>query len=281
MKMQKWVCLIQISLALFVFPIQKSQGKQSSDSLLKIEYKIWVASDKNEANKWIWNLFGYYKTNKQWIEAQRTLARLNTTEMPPVQKSEVKLQNALMHYLLERFEESSKEAISIENDSLTESQKKLLYSILITSLLEKGEFVFAQKKLENYMKGTIQDSVEVQRIEKFKDQVKTLINLPLKSVNKARKLSMFIPSSGLFYAGFPKKGLTNLALQLSAAGYLAGNILFQNYATAATFNLQLLRLFYVGGVTQSEKLVKSYNKQLVKEHTLDIKRTLFSILNER
>lgn len=279
-----WVYCLFISCFLLFGITEQALGGSRADSIssfvLGQEYKIWKAANTPLANQLTWELYEHYKGQKNWELGFKTLFRFNLETISKQEKLEIQVQKALMDFLLDFPQKAIENCLAVENDSLSSVQRKLITSIMLISLIRTGEYRLSQTKFENYLSFTnTSESTRFEWKEKYRSQVVAITNLPLKSVSKARRLSTFLPSSGLFYAGSPGKGLINLGLQLATAGYLTVNILAQNYATAATFNLHLVRLFYTGGVNQTDALVKSHNSKIIKTEEKKLEDLVFSFVN--
>jgi len=283
-KMQKWAFFLLINILTCSAAIQAGNGIYKQDVseryILEIEYKIWKAESQQKANELKWELFQFYKKERKWDLGFKTLFRLDQKEMNESQRIDYKIQLALVDMLLDFPQKAIEVCLAIENDTLSFNQRKLMTSILLVSLIKTGEYRLSQTKLENYLtQNFAEKSIGFELKEKYRNEVIQISNLPLKSIRKARNLSMFLPSAGIFYAGSPRKGFTNLGIQMAAAGYLTANILTQNYFTAATFNLHLLRLFFIGGVNQTDGLVRRRNQELTEKNKIKLEEIVFEILN--
>lgn len=243
-----------------------------------MEWKVWKSANPESMNDNLWTLYRYYKGCRSFTEGYQTLMRMDKKSMSYQDGLYVEIQKGLLRMLSADWEGASKICLSIENDSLDHQNLTLLYPILIASLIEKGEYRLSQSKFENYLeKLNLDDSRRFTFQEEYRSKVAEVNSIHLKSVRKARLLSILLPPSGLFYAGKPGKAFTNLGLQLAAAGYLTFNIVTQSYFTAATFNLHLVRLFYTGGVNQTNALVKEYNRFVTHKAADELEQLFFQI----
>jgi hypothetical protein len=87
----------------------------------------------------------------------------------------------------------------------------------------------------------------------------------LYDVDKFRRYSK-VPGRGLFKLGMPKKGFTNIALQVVFVGFAVSEIYSGFYSTAFFSGFQPARRFYNGGRTLTESLVDTQNAKLISEH---------------
>jgi len=252
-----------------------------SDFIIEQEYKIWKASGTEKSNILLFELLDFYKKEKMWELGFKTIYRFDNSFLSYFERKEILVQKALFDLLLNYPEKAMEVCLSLERDSLTYSQKKRNTTIMLVSLIKTKDYRLSQTKLENYISSLADKESYFGLMEKYRQQVVSINSLNLKSVKKARKLSIFLPGAGLFYAGSPKRGIINIGLQIGAASYLAANIFFQNYGTAATFNLHWLRLFYIGAVNQSNDLVKIHNDILTHREETKLKETIFDIMNKK
>ena len=282
-RMRKSVFYLLISFWIFFQPnggfCISIESKSSDNFVLEQEYKIWKANGTKLSNILLFKLFEHYKKERSWESGFKTLFRFDQALLSNFEKKEILVQKALMDLLLNFPEKAIEVCLSIENDSLSINQRKLMTSVLLVSLIKTRDYRLSQTKFENYISTTKDENSHTFELkENYRQQVIAMNNLPLKSVKKARRLSMFLPPAGLFYAGSPKRGFISLGLQLASVGYLTANVLFQNYATAATFNLHWVRLFYIGAVNQSNELVKNYNEKILVKEEAKLKDLIFDLL---
>ena len=95
----------------------------------------------------------------------------------------------------------------------------------------------------------------------------------LRSIKKAKTLSLIFPGLGQAYNGDYRKGILNLLLTGGSATFGVYNVLQANYITAATAGVYLFLYFYLGGANQSSYNVptknyikkRKYNDQLKSE----------------
>jgi len=100
----------------------------------------------------------------------------------------------------------------------------------------------------------------------------------LKSVNKARWLSYFIPGGGQFYAGKPGEALLSVLIQ-SAGIYFAVLSWEQHYYISAWLvGAALFGSFHMGGVRRSEGLVQEYNRKKILLFNEQVRAQLMGLL---
>lgn len=241
-----------------------------SDSILKMEWKIWKSRSAEEKNTNIWHVYSWHKQNKNYEKALVALNRMNSAVWNNQQiGNNLEVQKGLILFLLGSHEEALKQMLLMENTEIGKEDKKMVYYILVQSFIDQGDYLVSKNKLAKLVRELSPETGE-NLISTFDSLCQRAIGVRQKSVSKARKLSIYLPSAGLFYSGNPGTAFKNLGLQTAAAGYLTWNILAQNYFTAATVNLHLLRLFYAGGVNQSGHLTTKYNMEKTREARLEL-----------
>jgi hypothetical protein len=98
----------------------------------------------------------------------------------------------------------------------------------------------------------------------------------LKSLKKARNLSTFMPSGGLWYNNDYGRATTNLLLNSASVGFIVYNLVNTNYITASTIGPFLFLYFYYGGLNQLNDRVLLKNQ----EHTDKYNKVLKSKIHE-
>ncbi len=200
-----------------------------------------------------------FKSIGNYYEAYKNFNRLNIEKYNDSLKCYYNYEMGLMLYLENYFLDADK--VLQRNFNLNVSSQEYKNSIVLHVLVlnELNKYNEAKNKLvlfaNNYATTSVKDSILF-----IANNYYTKNNYPkLKSLNKARKLSKFLPGSGLFYIGKPGRALGNIGFLLGSAAYTGLNIYFGNYLTSATAGFHLMRLFYTGGVNQLNDLVPLIN----------------------
>jgi hypothetical protein len=276
--MSKSAFLFLFSLLLASFSKGSTLDRTNSlaDSVLQLEWKIWRSTSPEEKNDNLWQLYSWHKRKSNYEKCLVSLTRIDNEVWKRQEgKSNLEIQKGLILFLRGNRQAAMQQMLLMENASLGTEDKKVLYFILIQSFLDQGDYLVSKNKLAKLTQEINLDPIKRDAILSNYDSLCQLaLGVPQKSITKARRLSLFLPSAGLFYSGNPGTAVKNLGLQVAATGYLVYNVLSQNYFTAATVNLHLLRLFYIGGVNQSGALVAKANLA----RTLDIRSKLSQFL---
>lgn len=200
-----------------------------------------------------------FKNKGNYYEAYQNFNRLNIENLKDSLKCLYNYEMGLMLYLENYFIDADKVLQRNFNLNLSSSDYKNSIVLHILVLNELNRYNEAKNKLllyaNNYATANIKDSLLY-----IANTFYTKDNYPkLKSMNKARKLSKFLPGAGLFYIGKPGRALGNIGFLLGSAAYTGLNIYIGNYITSATAGFHLMRLFYTGGVNQLNDLVPLVN----------------------
>jgi len=138
-------------------------------------------------------------------------------------------------------------------------------------LNELNEYEFAKTKFKEYFRNRF----NAKQLFTVIDSLYADENIPkLKSIKRARRLSLFLPGAGLFYAKKPSKAIVNVSLLLAATVYTAYNVSITNYVTAITSGLYFMKYFYIGGVNQLYTEIPSYNNKISQRFNNSVKQVL-------
>lgn len=176
-------------------------------------------------------------------------------------------EKALGCYLSEKFDKAEKTILPVFNIEITSSQlhaAKILHALILNEM-ERWMEAFS------LLTQTISSDPDLTSVEKEKGiaMVNDLYNkkrLPvLKSIKKARTLSLLFPGLGQLYNGDVGKGALSFTFVSLSGLYIAYNIINTTYFTAASSGVYLLLYFYFGGANQTNVLVpqKNYQKKAI------------------
>ena len=202
------------------------------------------------------------KSLSKFYEAYKSLVRINNYDINDSLRCYSNYQLALNLYLSGFYNDA--ERYCAKNYSIPINSKEYKSSVFLHGIIynELTEYKKAQLKFKEYNSLVLNSPSSLDSVNSFIDHYYSQKNLPkLKSLKKARKLSSVIPGAGLFYAGKPGKALANIGFQLFAVGYTGANVYFQNYVTAATAGLFMIRAFYTGGINQLNEIIPANNSK--------------------
>ena len=221
-----------------------------------------------------------FKAKGEYFEAYKNLFRLlNNNLLSDSSRVNLYYECALNLYLSKYFNDAETYCLKIASLPLTNKQTVNAFLLHGLILNEKNDYFQANYKFTDFVNQSDFSLAKKDSLKKIISESYKKENYPkLKSLKKARRLSKLIPGAGLFYAGKPSKALTNITLQLVAAGYTGINIYLGNYITAATAGVHLMRLFYTGGVNQLNEVVPSQNYKRSRKFNDNFKNTFIKEL---
>lgn len=204
------------------------------------------------------------KLQQKYQQIPNLLSRLDELQPDDSLQQEIRLQKALGYYLSDQFEKAEKSILPVFNLSIYNTQTwQLAATVYVLSLNEQGKWSQAHQFLNGLLKSDTSLSEENERRMKIAiDSLYNPENIPkMKSIRKARTLSLIFPGAGQAYNGNFGKGFVNLLLVSGSAGFTVYNVLQTNYITAATAGVYLFLYFYFGGANQSNWLVPVKNQR--------------------
>jgi tetratricopeptide (TPR) repeat protein len=212
------------------------------------------------------------------------LSRVDLNQINDSLKQEIYLQKALGYYLSDNFEVAEKNILPSFNLEIYNTKTQLNSVLLYTFILDElGKWDQAHQVINNYIRNQTQIPLpEREKLTQSLDSLYATDQHPkLRSIKKAKTLSLIFPGLGQSYNGNYGKGFLNFLLTGGSATFGVINVLQTNYITAATAGVYLFLYFYLGGANQSSYLVptknyakkRKYNDQL-KSKLIDATHTL-------
>lgn len=192
-------------------------------------------------------------------------------------------ERALSYYLMSKYDLAEQSILPVFNLNFTNNEAHLaavmLYAFTLNELTRWND---CSRMLQEYV-SSLKSVSQAQ-----KDSLLKMINesyssdkIPkLKSVKKARLLSLFFPGLGQAYNGDYDKGLINLSFNAAAVTYIVFNIINTTYFTAASAGVYVFLYFYFGGVNQNQQLVPQKNSLKKNRYNESLKSTLLQINNQ-
>ncbi len=219
-----------------------------------------------------------YKQMLQFDKASQTLDRVNFFMLPDSLHFQIRYENALNSYLYGSFEYAEHQL------------KQLQYFIHDTNLTNKAILlnVLIQNELKNWDKAkdlsikhikyhvpdnTVRDSL----IRLITDIYNKKSQPKIKSPQKGKILSTFLPGLGQIYAGYPAEGIFNTSLHLIFIGVAGVSVYYKYYLTGYFGGLGLLQKFYYGGIKRTDFLVRKKNHLKIRKYNDNIKNILTNI----
>ena len=279
-----WACMCLLT----VFSTSAySQAREAADSLFvlqqydyaSLQYERAIYERADDAQFLALTLLKKtecLKAQQKFEQIGSLLARVDLSTVSDSLKQEIYFQKALGYYLSDKLDVAEKNILPVFNLE-TYNDKTHLNSVLLYSFIldEQEKWSQAHQVLNEYISQN-QEILPGDKIN-LQAQIDSLYhpsNYPkLKSIRKAKTLSLIFPGLGQAYNGNYGKGFLNFLLTGGSAGFAVYNVLQANYITAATAGVYLFLYFYFGGANQSGYIVpsknyikkKNYNDQLKQE----------------
>ncbi|MBK7964994.1 MAG: hypothetical protein IPK10_06710 [Bacteroidetes bacterium] len=254
-----------------------SQALESADSLFAIQqydlaavmYERAVYERPNDVHFLATTLLSKtncLKAQEKFEQIGSLLSRIDLNKISDSLKQEIYFQKALGYYLSDRFDDAEKNILPSFNletfNTKTQLNSVLLYAFILD---EQGKWSQAHQVMNDYIRNQTQlPSLEKERLTQSLDSLyATDQHHKLKSIKKAKTLSLIFPGMGQAYNGNYGKGFLNFLLTGGSATFGVYNVLQANYITAATAGVYLFLYFYLGGANQSSYIVptKNYTKK--------------------
>lgn len=279
-----WACMFLLTAS---FTKAQSQALEAADSLFAIQqyefasllYERALYERPTDAVFLATTLLAKtacLKAENKFEQIGSLLARINVEQVSDSLKQEIYFQKALGYYLSDKFELAEKHILpsfNLENfNTKTQLNSVLLYTFILDEL---GKWNQAQQVMGDFVRNNqFISSIEKESLIQTIDSIYDTSNHPkLKSIKKAKTLSLIFPGLGQAYNGNYGKGFLNLLLTGGSATFGVYNVLQTNYITAGAAGVYLFLYFYLGGANQSSYLVptknyikkRNYNDQLKME----------------
>lgn len=201
-----------------------------------------------------------YLARQEFAKAEIVLSRIYYADLNDSLIYFARYKTALASYLNSNFSEAESQVIqakSFINDSGLVYQ---FYPLYVLILNESKKYQEAKEALLAYAKHMVKDSIEKRRIMHEIESQYHYKKIPLlKSPEKAKNLSMFLPGTGQLYAGYFWEGALSVSLQLVGLGFTGLCILNKYYFTGIALGTSIFQKFHVGGMNRSEFLVNKRN----------------------
>ncbi len=249
--------------------------KQYQDASLEYEKTIFTCGNDTAKNFYIFKKSICQKLSRSFNAEIKTLLRVNLSICSDSLACVVYYESALANYVLANFKKSNElleRAHSLPINTTEYNSCLLLHGFVLNEL---NDYSMAKTKFTEYFKNAT--LIKSEKALFLIDSIYADKNIPkLKSLKKARRMSLILPGSGLFYAGKPGKAITNITLLLSAAAYTTYNVFITNYYTAISSGFYFMRYFYTGGVNQLNDEIPKYNYKKTRKFNDAVKHKLIS-----
>lgn len=245
------------------------RAKDYRNAALAFEYQYFTANTDAQRNEALLQKTWCYKALKQFDKAQKTAERIALPSLRnDTAQAAVYYELALCAYLAEHYNESLHFVLQgrhfIKDSSLTAN----LLPLEILSLNELRRWDEGKAKFEQYAQ---QNGIGASQ----RDSLYRFVRNPrLRNPDKAHLLSMIFPGAGQWYAGYPSKGITSLAIQTLSLGFGVYSFWHKYYFSGFFTGAGLFNMFYQGGGRYAYYLAQEKNKQLTRRYNDPIKQTI-------
>jgi hypothetical protein len=224
-----------------------------------------------------------YTLQHNYKQASMILLRLNYAGLPDSLAALARYRTALCFYLDGEFESAAAQLQQAEYFIADERLKYNLFFLQILVLNEQANWTKAKEKYLLWISKN--DRLTVSQIDSLTRTVEALYqaeNLPkLKNVEKAARLSTFLPGTGHLYAGYFWEGAANVAFQLAGLGFAAYNIYTGYYVTGAVIGLGFFQRFYGGGIKRAEFLANKKNYLRTRKFNEQVKLQVLTLQRQQ
>lgn len=205
------------------------------------------------------------KAQQKFEQIGSLLSRIDLSVLSDSLKQEIYFQKALGYYLSDNFELAEKNILPSFNLESFHTNTQLNSVLLYTFILDElGKWNQAHQVMNDYIQNNKMFTAENKIVltQTLDSIYNPSLQPKLRSINKAKTLSLIFPGLGQAYNGNYSKGFLSLLLTSGSAVFGVYNVLQANYITAATAGIYLLLYFYIGGANQSGYIVppKNYHK---------------------
>ena len=285
-----WVCVF---LLISFFSKGQSGIFSTADSLLKaglvdeasLQYDYIIYSNKGNKDFLLEGLLKKtecLKIQNKFDHIESLLNRINIIELNDSLKAVFYYEKALGNYLSGNFERAEQQILPVFNLESKDQNNKMASCFLYSYILnETGKWKEAKIFLLDFIGSNenLSSTEKEQSILEINDYYSQNKIPRLKSIRKARNLSLIFPGTGQFYNNDYWKGLESLSFVSLAGIYIGYNIINSTYITAASAGIYFFLYFYFGGANQSGMLVPSKN-YLKKYNYNNYLRTNLTTLHE-
>jgi hypothetical protein len=232
-----------------------------AEALITYERAGFLANDNITKTNALLHKAQCFWMKKQFKDAQKTLNRINFSGLEDSMIFVSRYYTALSAYLIADFEGAESQLLQLNyflKDSTLRIKSLYLYALVLN---ETQHWEDAKTKLYEWINSSGKLSlIEKDSLLQFVSESYDPKNIPkLINPEKAKTLSMFLPGTGQWYAGFFGEGALSMSLQLAGLGFTAFSVYSGYYVTAFVIGYSFFQRFYSGGIKRAEFLANKKN----------------------
>ncbi len=244
------------------------------------DYIAYLSGDNVIRSKALIKKADCYLERKEFSQSSNVLSRIFYSGLNDSISSEARYKSALASYLNGDFSEAESHLLQAKTFIRDSSLTYAMYPLYIMVLNELHQYKEAALACKNYITYSIHDSLQKESLLKQIEIMYQASKVPqLKSPEKAKNLSMFLPGMGQLYAGYFWEGALNVGLQLVGLGFTGVCIWQQYYFTGGLIGFSIFQKFYTGGMTRAVFLVEKKNYLITQKFNRTVKDFLLTKSN--
>lgn len=219
-----------------------------------------------------------YKQLRKYDAAEKTLLRIDYSDIPDILHVKARYETALCSYLSGNFTGAESQCIQTMLYIQDTSMYTSILPVYVLSLNELAKWDEAKKISYLLIRQTnvpeLQKSVWKAEI----DSMYIPKNYPrLRKEKTALRLATFLPGTGHWYAGSFGEGVASASLQLVGLAGAAYGIWTGYYITGVLAGYGFFQRFYMGGRERIKFLVRKKNNELMRHYNDPLKFKIMKI----
>jgi len=217
-----------------------------------------------------------FTQENKFEEAQHYAEKVSLMNVSDSLSFEIRYKKAFNAYLAGNFGEAKSHFLQLKFFHPKQVFQKYVLYILI--LNELNEYTKAKEELLAWIDNTQMPVSQHDSLKLLVQQIYSQRNIPkLKSIERARLFSTFLPGSGQVYAGYPLEGIFNFTIHLATLAFAAEEIIAGYYITGYFGGFGMFQKFYFGGIKRTEYLVNKTNYKRARKFNKEAKAFILEL----
>jgi tetratricopeptide (TPR) repeat protein len=254
------------------------QLKQFQLAGIYYDQVVYLAQDNTTKTKALLSKADCYLERKDFTKAEAVLSRIFYADLNDSLIYLSRYKSALASYLNSNFSEAESQVIQAKSFIADTTLLVNIFPLYVLILNESRKYKEAKEVLLSYISATLLDSIYKAKLMSEVELYYQDNHTPrLKSPDKAKKLSMFLPGTGQLYAGYFWEGALNVGLQLFGLGFTGVCVYNRYYFTGGLIGFAIFQKFYGGGMNRAQFLTEKRNYKLTRKFNDGVKKIVLSI----